>query len=111
MVKTDDRNASIHYSYDGLNRVTRRWYNGSSDPTALTHKSPSLPVEVAATDELNYYYDSQAIPTGAPSIDRGSSMGQLVAITFGGSTSIAGNYSGYDSLGRVTTPNMDPITL
>jgi RHS repeat-associated protein len=101
VVKTDARNASIHYSYDGLNRVTRRWYNGSSDPTVLTHNSPALPVDVAATDELKYYYDSQALPNGAPSVDRGSSTGRLVATTFGGSTSIAGNYGGYDSLGRV----------
>jgi len=97
--KTDPRGVSAHYSYDGLNRVTRRWYNGSDSLTATTHNSPALPAGVGASDEVRYLYDSQALPAGAPaSFDRGYATGRLVATVYGGASS--GTYVGYDALGR-----------
>ena len=98
-VKTDARGVSAHYEYDELNRVTRRWYNGSSSTSATTNNSPGLPAGVAASDEVSYFYDSQTFSfSGAPTFSRGSSIGRLVAVTYGGGS--AGDYYGYDAAGR-----------
>jgi hypothetical protein len=45
-----------------------------------------------------YFYDSQSLPSGAPSFSRGYSTGRLVAMTYGRGS--AGEYFGYDALGR-----------
>jgi YD repeat-containing protein len=97
LVSTDARGVSTHVSYDELNRPTRRWYNGSSSTGYTTNNSPST--GVAATDEVAFYYDSQTLPSGAPSFTRGSSTGTLVAVTYGGGSE--GTYRGYDAMGRV----------
>lgn len=97
--RTDPRGVSAHYSYDGLNRVTRRWYNGSGSLTATTHNSPALPAGVGASDEVRYFFDSQPLPPGAPaSFDRGYAARRLVATTYGGGSS--GTYLAYDAAGR-----------
>lgn len=98
IVRTDARNVSAHYSYDALNRPIRRWYNGSSSTAATTHNSPALPSGVGTSEEINYFYDAQSLPSGAPSFSRGFSTGRQVAVTYGGST--AGDYWSYDALGR-----------
>lgn len=98
-MKTDARGASAHLSYDGLNRVTRRWYNGSSSPVEVNNNSPALPTGVTATDEVAYFYDSQGLPSGAPNFSRGYSAGRLVAVTYGTGSS-AGDYYSYDAAGR-----------
>ena len=100
-VKTDARNVSTHLSYDGLNRLTRRWYNGSNLTSATTHNSPALPAGVGVSSEANFYYDSQSLPSGAPTFSRGSSIGRQVAITYGTGSS-SGDYFGYDALGRIS---------
>jgi YD repeat-containing protein len=92
------RGASTHFAYDALNRLTRRWYNGSSLTSATTHNSPALPSGVGATDEANFYYDSQSLPSGAPSFSRGSSIGKQVGVMYGSGSST--DYFGYDALGR-----------
>lgn len=87
----DARQVKTHFVYDGLNRIAQINYflaNGSPDP---------------ATPSAFYYYDSQALPAGAPSFDRGYATGHVVAMTYGSSTSTAGNYFGYDQMGRVVT--------
>jgi RHS repeat-associated protein len=99
IVKTDARGVSAHYSYDELNRPVRRWYNGSTSTGATTQNSPALPSSVGASDEANYFYDSQTLPAGAPTFTRGSSTGRLVATTYG-TGSNAGDYYGYDAGGR-----------
>jgi RHS repeat-associated protein len=99
LVKTDARGVSSHYAYDELNRPTRRWYNGSSSLSATTNNSPALPSGVGASDEIKYFYDSQNLPTGAPSFSRGPSVGRLVAVAYGTNSS-AGDYYGYDAIGR-----------
>ena len=98
LVKTDARGVSIHYSYDALSRITRRWYNGSSAIGSTTHNSPALPANVGATNEVRFYYDSQSLPGGAPPFSRGASLGHLVAQVYG--TGSNGDYYGYDTLGR-----------
>jgi len=40
------------------------------------------------------------LPTGAPSYILGRSTGRLIAVTYGGATSSAGDYFGYDNAGR-----------
>jgi len=99
IVATDARTVSTHVSYDELNRPTRRWFNGSSSTSSTTNGSPTLPTGVVATDEIAYYYDSQSLPSGAPTYTRGYSTGALVAVTYGGGSE--GTYRGFDALGRV----------
>lgn len=82
----DARNVQTSFSYDDLNRVTQISYSDST-PTA------------------HYYYDSQSLPSGAPSTSspdsysRGYSAGRLVAMTYG--SGATGTYLGYDQMGRV----------
>jgi YD repeat-containing protein len=99
-VKTDARSVSAHFEYDALNRITRRWYNGSNSVNSATHNSPALPAGVGATNEAKFYYDTQALPTGAPSYTRGSAIGRLVSVTYGSGSN--GDYFAYDALGRPT---------
>ena len=99
LVKTDARGVSTHFAYDELNRPTRRWYNGSSSTTSTTHNSPALPSGVGATDEANFFYDSQTLPSGAPTFSRGFSIGRQVAVTYGTGSS-NGDYFGYDVSGK-----------
>jgi RHS repeat-associated protein len=67
-------------AYDALNRLTSRTYNDG-------------------TPAVNFYYDNQTLPTGAPALERGASVGKVLAVTYGGA--VAGTYFGYDSLGRL----------
>lgn len=84
----DARGAHTTLSYDDLNRLTQVSY---SDSTPTEH----------------YYYDSQTLPSGAPSSSspdsyaRGYATGRLVAMTYG--SGATGNYYGYDANGQVTT--------
>ncbi|HEV8431327.1 MAG TPA: RHS repeat-associated core domain-containing protein [Pyrinomonadaceae bacterium] len=80
--KTDARSITTTIAYDALNRVTSKSYNDS----------PQTPT-------VNYYYDSQSVPSGAPTYSRGYSTGRLVAVTYGGTT--AGSYYGFDAAGQV----------
>src|SRR5882672_8802946 len=99
-IKTDARGVSAHYAYDALNRVARRWYNGSDSAANTVNNNPALPAGVAPSDEVNFYYDAASLPSGAPAaFERGSATGRLVAVTYGGAS--AGTYRGYDPLGRV----------
>jgi RHS repeat-associated protein len=100
-VKTDARGVSAHYSYDALNRVARRWYNGSSSLVDVTNNSPALPSGIAMTDEVAYFYDSQGLASGAPNYSRGYATGRLTAVTYGTGNS-SGDYYGYDAAGRQT---------
>ena len=98
-VKSDARGVSTHYSYDALNRVTRRWYNGSALTTQTTHNNPALPTEVGTSDETKYIYDAQPLPSPAPTFTRGPSIGALVASLYGTNSS-TGDYIGRDEVGR-----------
>ncbi|HEV2864838.1 MAG TPA: RHS repeat-associated core domain-containing protein [Pyrinomonadaceae bacterium] len=78
--KNDARGNEISYQYDGLNRVTKRTYSDGAPA-------------------VDYFYDSQQLPGGAPAFDRGASAGRLIAVTYGGGA--LGTYRGdYDALGR-----------
>src|SRR5688572_27113527 len=81
--KLDARSITTTIAYDPLNRVTSKSYNDN----------PQTPT-------VSYFYDSQTLPSGAPTFDRGSSTGRLVAVTYG-SASSAGTYRGYDQMGRI----------
>jgi len=87
LTRTDARGTlgiTTTYVYDALNRVTSRTY--TNDPQS----SPAV----------SYKYDNQDLIPGYPAaFTRGSSIGRLVAVTYG--TGSAGNYTGYDQLGRV----------
>ncbi|MBK6723642.1 MAG: RHS repeat protein [Acidobacteria bacterium] len=82
---TSGSNWTTSYAYDDLNRITSRTYSNDGGVTAPVY----------------FYYDSQSLPSGAPSYTRGSSIGRLVAVTYGSSSS-NGTYRAYDKLGRVT---------
>ena len=100
-VKTDGRGVSSHISYDALSRITRRWYNGSSSLDQVTNNVPALPSGAASSDEVAYFYDSQSLQSSAPNYSRGYAVGHLVGVTYGSGNS-AGDYYGYDALGRQT---------
>ncbi len=55
--KTDARSITATINYDALNRPTSKTYSDSTPP-------------------VNYYYDNQTLPSGAPSYTRGSSIGR-----------------------------------
>ena len=80
--RTDARGITTTLAYDALNRLTSKTYNDN----------PQTPT-------VNYFYDAQTLPGGAPSFSRDYSSGRLVAVTYGGGS--AGTYRGYDELGRV----------
>jgi RHS repeat-associated protein len=79
---SDARGVQADFSYDGLNRMTLIDYSDS-------------------TPDVRYYYDSQTLPSGAPSYTKGSSNGRLIALLYGSSTATTGTYFGYDTVGRV----------
>src|SRR5215467_9377109 len=78
----DARGVHSTYSYDDLNRPTQISYSDST-PTA------------------HYYYDSQSLPSGAPSYTHSNSNGRVLAMTYG--SGATGNYFAYDAMGRVVT--------
>jgi len=82
----DARLITTNYTYDALNRVTTKSYQG----------------DTSGTPAVSYSYDAQTVPglpTGAPTFTRGSSTGRLVAVIYGSGNT--GTYQGYDQLGRV----------
>jgi|GEM_PF-390263 len=84
LYRTDARGILTIIAYDVLNRPTSKTY--SNDPSG--------------TPVVNYSYDNQTLPPGAPSFTRGASIGKLVAITYGGNNNSAGDYYGFDPIGR-----------
>lgn len=82
LTKVDARPVTTTVAYDALNRPTSKSYN-----------------DTPQTPTVNYFYDAQTMPSGAPSFDRGFSTGRLVAVTYGGGSE--GTYRGYDQMGRV----------
>jgi RHS repeat-associated protein len=80
--KTDARSITTTIAYDVLNRPTQKSYNDSPQ-----------------TATVNYWYDSQSLPSGAPSYTKGYSAGRLIGVTYGGGAE--GTYRGYDSVGRI----------
>ena len=101
LVKTDARGVSTHFDYDSLNRVTRRWYNGSNSVSYTQNGVPSLPQGVGATNEVKFYYDSQLPLQGTPpTYTHGPSVGRLTAQIYGSAAN--GDYYAYDVVGRQT---------
>lgn len=78
----DARGIQTDFSYDGLNRLTLIDYSDS-------------------TPDKRYFYDSQTLPSGAPSYTHGYANGRMIAMTYGSSGSTTGTYYGYDNMGRV----------
>jgi RHS repeat-associated protein len=90
VVRTDARGVSAHSDYDALNRIIRRWYNGSSAVNSVLHNSPALPAGVGTTDEAFYVYDTLA----------GNGKGRLTSVSTATSSF---SYGAYDALGRATS--------
>ena len=82
LTRLDARSVTTTTAYDALNHPTTKSYN-----------------DTPQTQTVNYFYDAQSLPSGAPSFTRGSSTGRLVAVTYSGGSE--GTYSGYDELGRI----------
>jgi RHS repeat-associated protein len=83
--KSDARGITTTYTYDALNRITTRTYQNDG----------------GLTPSVYYKYDAQTLPSGAPMFERGPASGRLVAVLYGGTTSVTGSYQGYDAGGRV----------
>ncbi len=90
MIKTDARGVSTHVSYDALNRPLRRWYNGSSLVSQISHNSPALPAGVGASHEVIYSYDASG--------ETNNGKGRLSSVT---SNVSSYSYGYYDAMGRV----------
>jgi len=88
---TYDNNGNVTQRVDARNVTTTITYDALNRPTAKTYSD--------GTPRNDFYYDAQTLPTGAPSFNRGYSLGALVAITYGGGS--AGTYRGYDAASRV----------
>lgn len=90
----DARGIKTLMTYDDLNRITQVEYRKVSDNS------------LEGTPTAHYYYDSQSLPSGAPSTSspdsyaRGYSTGRLVARTYG--SGATGDYFGYDQMGQVS---------
>jgi RHS repeat-associated protein len=83
ITRLDANSITTTIAYDVINRVTTKSYN-----------------DIPQTPGISYFYDAQTLPGGAPTFDRGSATGRLVAVTHGSGSS-AGTYRGYDQMGRV----------
>lgn len=93
-VRVDNRGVYTHSEYDELNRVTRRWHNGSL--SSSTHLSPALPAGVGVTFEAKYTYDQGSNSKGRLSTARTGS------ISHGSWAHRTSNEYDYDNLGRVS---------
>lgn len=80
LTRQDARGITMTLSYDAVNRPTSRTYSDG-------------------TPRVDFYYDTQILPSGAPIFDRGYAIGQLVAVTYGGGS--VGTYRGYDAKGNI----------
>jgi RHS repeat-associated protein len=87
LTHTDARGVTVSVVYDDLNRAISKTYQ--NDPSG--------------TPPVTLIYDLQPLPAGAPvNFNRGSSIGRLVASTYGVNAA-TGDYYGYDVLGRSVT--------
>ncbi len=80
LTRQDTRPVTTSVTYDALNRPTVKTYSDG-------------------TPRVDYFYDAQSLPAGAPTFDRGQATGRLVAVTYGGGSS--GTYRGFDARGLV----------
>jgi RHS repeat-associated protein len=80
LTKKDSRPVTTTLTYDAINRIASKTYSDG-------------------TPRADYFYDTQGLPGGAPTFDRGHAKGRLVAVTYGGGS--AGSYRGYDAAGAV----------
>ena len=80
LTKQDSRLVTTTLTYDAINRITSKTYSDG-------------------TPRADYFYDTQSLPGGAPTFDRGHAKGRLVAVTYGGGSE--GSYRGYDAAGAV----------
>jgi RHS repeat-associated protein len=88
--RTDARGVETNYAYDPLGRITQKDYGDVPLPGGGT----------IATPAVRYFYDSEALPAGAPAFARGKSTGRLVAVTYGAGSAEGSYAGGYDELGR-----------
>lgn len=79
LVPNGSTNIKTTLTYDALDRLTSSHYNDG-------------------TPVVNLYYDNQTLPSGSPSLERGASVGKLLAITYGSGNE--GSYYGFDAIGK-----------
>jgi YD repeat-containing protein len=88
--KTDNRNVTVHYSYDGLNRLVAKWFSGQGDAAIAI---------AAATLSSCYQYDGATIGVGRLSIDWTQSG--MCATSPPANLKSMRTVLAYDSMGRV----------
>src|SRR5581483_6374738 len=108
---TNPESGAVSYVYDNAGNLTSKT-DAVGNVTSLSYdvinriisKSYAVTSSTVATSTVNYFYDHQSLPSGAPSgFDTGYSVGRPIAITYGGSS--AGTYYGYDAGGHVIRRN------
>jgi RHS repeat-associated protein len=91
--KTDARGVRTTMTYDELNRVRSKVYDGTT---------PAGTTAANATPPVNYFYDDYStLPSGAPTWPGTPSKGRLIGVTYG--TGSDGTYYKYDASGRIVT--------
>jgi RHS repeat-associated protein len=89
IAKTDARGAVTNYTYDALNRPTKKSY-------------PTIPSGVAPTSTVGYVYDVTIGGWGWPTGESQTNVvGRLSEVTVGSSGANAWTVYGYDPMGRV----------
>src|SRR5882724_5868287 len=99
---TNPESGTVTYGYDNNGNLTSR-LDARTITMTITYDALNRPIQKSYNDNpqtptVNYWYDAQTLPSGAPSYSRGYSTGRLVATTYSGGSE--GTYLGYDALGR-----------
>jgi RHS repeat-associated protein len=91
--KIDARGVKTKMTYDALNRVVSKVYEGTTpEGTAAANVTPPV----------KFYYDNyDALPSDAPRWPGTPSRGRLIGVTYG--TGSDGTYNKYDARGRIVT--------
>jgi len=91
--KIDARGVRTTMTYDRLNRVSSKVYEGTT-PAGTAAANETLPV--------SYFYDDPSgLPSGAPIWTGMPSKGRLIGVTYGSGSE--GTYYKYDVAGRIVT--------
>ncbi len=99
---TNPESGTITYQYDNNGNLTSKT-DGRGITTTITYDAVNRPVSKTYSDgtpRIDYYYNNQTLPAGAPSFTPTFSRGRLIGVTYGGGSQ--GIYFSYDQLGQIT---------
>jgi RHS repeat-associated protein len=104
MVNAQGVQVPVTYQYDNNGNLTQKTDARGVVTTLAPYDALNRPTSKSYSDgtpAVNFFYDSQSLPGGAPAFNRGYATGRLVAVTYGGGSQ--GDYYGLDAVGRAVT--------